>query len=733
MGSYPMSKVSECFRPLPPERFFLTRYCTETLPERIDAFQYRVMARRLAARDEASILARLALRLSRSNDGIPVVRLSGKTLVSLEALENLELDEKRFTIEPIDASPLAHRSTAGRRALIRLVRGYVKRAAARHGFIAGVSDFILSPRFRLTDSKGIMALQTGVVFELSLGPANALVLDCDMKSKILRQQSLKERLESGEISEPRGLMVSSLVDSETFEVEAVLDRTVSERDRKLGCSVLQYNQRLSRYPASLDPDPSSPVVACRVGERGRVYHYDSQLLHETLDLKSARRIDRDFAAELAEATRLDTSERERFCSYFVDKVKAPGPDWLRFVFEPAFVGRRNTYRAFDVALPADNIVFGQERHHSSIEKGLLEHGLFSSPGVVKLGVLLPSSREKGAATVLEKALDGLASVCPGVPDFQVVYEGHYQPKNPFRIKGAVDELVSSEAEMALVLLPGRGQGSPYHLLKGELARHRFPSQMLHLDTSLSRRELVNLLVGFTAKIGRSENWRIGKLLWPPDIFVGISSERIDEERMAAVATAFSSTGRALDVTVEVFANASPIIPESRLLHLLEGAFLAYRNKFGILPAAAVLHRDGPFQESSYGRVWKHFQELGVSLNLVAIDVGLPPRIGCLRGDAKESPPPGTLVVTGEDQGLLITSGAPIGGRGCPRPIGFERVMGRIDICALAGHIFWLSRAHVGSIRPPRLPVTIHFARKVVGLVREGLVPQGTMGSRMLFV
>ena len=202
--------------------------------------------------------------------------------------------------------------------------------------------------------------------------------------------------------------------------------------------------------------------------------------------------------------------------------------------------------------------------------------------------------------------------------------------------------------------------------------------------------------------------------------------------MAAVATAFDAAGHALDVTVEIFEQEGEAIGESRLLHLLEGALLAYRSVKGNLPGAVVVHRDGTFLEAGCQRVWKHFRDLGVTMTLVEVDVGLPPRIGKLRGDAREAPAPGTLVLTSEDEGYVITS-APGGGRGCPLPVGFRRVAGLVDLRALGSHVFWLTRAHVGSVMPPRLPVTVHFARRVLELAGEGLVPQGTMGSRMLFV
>jgi len=723
--------TEECLRSLPAEEFFLTRYRSAPLPERVDAFSYRVVARKLSSEREASVLATVAYRLGRRNDGMPVVRLSGRTLVAGEELGVLDVEDG-VTVEPLGPEPLAYHSAVGRRALLRLVRGYLKERAADHGFVVGFADFVLSPRFRLTDEAGRMGLQTGVVFTLELSTTNCLELDCDMKSKILRQQSIAARLAEEPSFDPRGATVSSLTVAETLVVHDVLTRRVGDVDAELGMSIVDYNRANGRYPADLVPDPDSPVVVCRAEPSGKLYHYDGQVLHETLDLRQARSLDKAFAARLADATRMDTSERERFCTYFVKQVsEGNGPPFIAFQPHADVVGRGNGYRAWNVALPRDNLVFGGERTAAGIERGVLEHGCFSLPDRVVLGVLHPASRGKGAETFVGTLLEGLTEVGRGCT-FDVVFSGGYEPRNPFKIQAAVAELAASKAELAIVLLPGRGEGSPYGMLKAELAKRRLPSQMLHLDTRLSRRELVNVLVGVTSKLGRSENWRLGRLLWPPDLFVGLGAGRVDDERVAAVATAFDGTGRALDVTVEVFGQADDGIGESRLLHLLEGALLAYRSVHGHLPTAVAVHRDGEFVEHRYRRVWSHFKDLGVAMTLVAVDVALPPRVGRFRRDRREPPDPGTLVLTDESSGLVITS-APHGSRGCPRPVAFRRVAGLVGARAIGGHLFWLSRAHTGSVEPPRLPVTVHFARKVVDMVREGLVHQGTMGARMLFV
>ena len=726
-------RTEECLSALPPESFFLTRYRSTPLPESVPCFHYRVIARRLAKEEEASTLAKLAYRLSKLNGGIPVVRLSGRTLVSFEELTLLDTGAKGKKIKFVEKAPLTYHTAAGKKALLRLVRGYIKTRAADKNFIVGVADFILSPRFRMTDNGGLMGLQTGVVFTVDLDPTNSLVLECDMRSKILRQTPLSQRLVEEEDFDPIGREVSSLKVAETLVVEKVLEQRVGEKDDRLGMSVLEYNKGNDRYDKDVDPDPNCPVIACRAVEGSKTYHYDSQLLFETLSLRAARKLDGQFASELADATRMDTAERERFCSYFVRQLAGEGElEWLTFNGHAEVVGRGNDYKAFNVALPRDNLVFHGKKKGSSIERGIIDYGLLGKLGKVKLGVLYPQTRAKGAETFTNNLVDGLTELCRGRGSFKTVFEGAYSPRNPFNIQAAVAELAASEADLALVLLPGRGSGSPYVLLKSELAKQRFPSQMIHLDTHLSRRELVNILVGVTSKLGRCENWQLGKLLWAPDLFIGVSSGRVDEERLAAVATAFDKNGTALDVTVEMFAQAGDKIGESRLLHLLEGALLAYRTVHGNLPTAVVVHRDGEFPERTYRRVWNHFRELGITMTLVALDIGLPPRVGRFSRDRREPPTPGTLILTGDESGMVITS-SPRGNRGCPRPVAFRRVAGLVDIRAVGGHIFWLSRAHMGSITPPRLPVTVHFARKVIRMARDGLVPHGTMGKRMLFV
>jgi hypothetical protein len=753
-------EFSECSRPAPAGTCFITRYRTPSLPPFLSLFLYGVTWDKILEDNESSEMGRLAMELSIANDNAPVVRYKGKTFVSISELSTVDTGRKNVTILPHGVVRMSTLGSDEKRAIIRLAVAAVKNSAAQAGFITGISNFVLSPRFRVEDENHIVGLQSGVVFSLVADSTNALILDCDMKSKIMMQESIASRMKRDREFNPKGLVVSSLSSVESMVVERVTGDLVSSKNSGLGTSIFSYNKKRGNYGGLGKVSRDSPVVTCSVGDAPRHYDYDSQLLYETLDFKGVKKLDIDFAAKVSDLTKMDMAERKSFCTFFVKKLKNDLlPDWLSFSTSPEVDGVENNYSVLDVALPSENLVFGKGKRHSSVEKGIISHGLFSLPPVIRLGILIPEddgldSKQSGYdyESFAGSLIDNMTTMAGASSElFQIAWKGTYHMNNPFKIRKAIDDYAKSSSDIALVFLPPRGDRTPYVMLKSELSRTRCASQMIHCGGNLSQSQVVNLLTGITAKVGNSENWQIDKLLWAPDLFVGLTASSATDNRQVVVATAFDSKGKALDVTVEIFDNMVPIgkhglpsrgqgaatrgqdsvISEARLLHLLEGALLGYRSKVGTLPKSVVIHRDGEFPECNYSRVWQHFDELGVKCTLVEVDTGLPPRIGMNTGDSTVSPSPGTLFLTSDSEGLLISTQP--WEKGSPLPVAFARIGGTTDIVAIGHQLFWLSRAHMGSVLPSRLPVTIHFARKVSAMALQGVIPQGTMGSRLLFI
>ena len=737
-----MAELSNCSRALAPGSCFITRYRAEQLPSFIPLYLYSVFSK-IPPDTESSTMGRVGGELTRINE-IPVVRFRGKTLVSPRELSFLEVSVQGIKVESSGTIRINTLGVDERKAILRLALLSIKSAAAESGFVTGISNLILSPRFRLEDEQKTAGLQSGVVFSVDLDESNVLVLDCDMKSRILSQQSVASRILADKNFNPVGLVVSSLQSVESMTIEKVTDRSVSKKVKALGQSIFAYNDERGNYDFLEKIHKHAPVVACSVGDAFKTYDYDSQLLFESLDFRAIRKVDPDFAATVSDYTKMDISERESFLSFFVRKLRSEKmPLWLTFAQEPEVAGDGNPYTAWNVALPQDNLIFGKNRkicgqngRSSSVEEGIKEFGLHSLPETIRIGLLYPEgSLDIDYSSYGRKLVQDLVEMSRAGQDvFSIHWEGTYNSLNPFRIKSAIEEYSQSGSDIALVLLPPRGGKSPYVTLKAELSKSRCASQMIHYDPHVSQRQIVNVLVGVTSKIGNSGNWCIDRLLWSPDLFVGLSAAAHSDGRQVVVATAFDSRGRALDVTVESFESGdSPgnVITRARLLHLIEGSLFGYRCQSGQMPRSVVVHRDGEFVESSYNSVWEHFEELGVQCTLVEVDRGLPPRIGTTSGGGKVSPPPGTLFRVSDTQGFLITTQTE--GRGAPKPVGFSRIGGTMDIVSIGHQIFWLSRAHMGSVMPSRLPVTIHFARKVSDMVVQGTVPQGTMGPRLLFV
>ncbi len=729
----------EGLRPLEVGTAVLTRFRGKPLPEAVPLYSYRTRANRLDAAAERRRLGRICHALSEANDSTPVVAgRDGRTLLAPAPLKTLACGDASVRIE--EEGKVSYKTFTGttRRLLEKIGTGLVKQQAARHGFVVGLENFVLSPKYRLEDRATKTALQTGVEFAIHIRADGGCHMDCDMRSRILLLVPLS-RLIRDQGVDPRGMEVTMRSSNFTMIVKEVVPAKASDPDERLGVSIMEYG--LARgYYEGLEPDPEAPLVKCAVGERGRIYTYDSALLYRVLDLEDLQALSPAVCSTFRDAARMTIEERLSFCRYFVSKVGVTSQPWLCFNPEPVTCGRGNDFTTVSCAVPRDNLIFHGGARAPDAREGMRTAGPLSPPPRITLRMLVPEGRKERAEATRRRLLEGLSSLPNVSTAWEVLDTREYPTANPFRLRELMEELSRlPEADILLVFLPPRHEETPvsYRILKAEAARTRLPSQMISIDAPLEEERILHIYLGITAKSGKGESWRIDRLLWHPELFVGISCE-MDEgsHSWTAAASAFDGQGRPLDVTIENYksADGARTIPESRLIHLLEGALLAYRHRYYDLPRTIVLHRDGPLYEANLRGAWKHFSSLGISINAVEIEPQSPPRMAIRTKDgALRDPEPGTAVLFSSEEAVLCTTSTERIGRGSPLPLLVRKQAGMMELEAILQQIFWLTRMHWGSLHPLRLPVTVHFARKAVAMALRGTIPTGTLGARMLMV
>ena len=90
-------------------------------------------------------------------------------------------------------------------------------------------------------------------------------------------------------------------------------------------------------------------------------------------------------------------------------------------------------------------------------------------------------------------------------------------------------------------------------------------------------------------------------------------------------------------------------------------------------------------------------------------------------------PKGTILKLSETEALLVSSEFPAGFRATPQPL---RVRSHppFPLKQALHSVLSLTLLHSGSIRLPRLPVTIHYADKICSMAAKGLKPYTRDGA-----
>ena len=109
-----------------------------------------------------------------------------------------------------------------------------------------------------------------------------------------------------------------------------------------------------------------------------------------------------------------------------------------------------------------------------------------------------------------------------------------------------------------------------------------------------------------------------------------------------------------------------------------------------------------------------------------IKSGCPRLYGTMEQKKVIKAPKGSIFKLSETEALLVSSEFPDSFKATPRPI---RVCTHSLPLKEALHsVLSLTLLHYGSVRPPRLPVTTHYANKISSMASKGLKPGDLDGT-----
>lgn len=475
--------------------------------------------------------------------------------------------------------------------------------------------------------------------------------------------------------------------------------------------------------------PQTPDTAWVVQLDHR-YDYPLDCLHPSLSMDAMAKFGLNLP-QVTAAFRLKPGLRRQIFQDLARAISPAEPDWVTSARYP------ESFISAAALPPPRQVRFGQNQRADHDPNQLMQHlknygvyqtaTVFREHPVLRIG-LIDARRDRRNPHFKPRLIDTLRAV-----GFRVEFTApeRVETVSQATLEAAVDRLEPRSPHIILGLLPQKrpGDESIYTRLKRLTVGRDLPSQMIYESTLRQKHAVNNVVMGILAKTGNTL-FTLAEPLEFADFVVGLDVARERKQHLSgsinttAIARVYTNGGQLLGYQLCDDTLAGETLPRQVLESLFPQQH--FTNK------RVIIHRDGPFR----GQEKLILQEIAASLNTtfhcVEIRKSGAPRLYRELADPVSGrsrihlPQKGDWLKLSETQALVISS-LPAHSIGTPQPLHIccEPELG---IARAIESVFALTLLHLGSVRQPRLPVSIHYSDKIGGMALKGIKPKSRDGT-----
>ncbi len=364
-------------------------------------------------------------------------------------------------------------------------------------------------------------------------------------------------------------------------------------------------------------------------------------------------------------------------------------------------------------------------------------------GEVRTVVLASGPFNKNLLSKMATGLQPFGIQLVSLDNFKLTY---FDEKNASQLEEILQRCISEKVDLILAFIqPKQNQGDLaeeenndadlflsedcYTHLKRLSIQNGIASQVINLASSHNQYILHNTLLGILAKLGHIP-YVLNQPLDFVDCIVGLDIGREEKIRTTGslstvVATRlFNNHGLFLDYTIENIAIEGETISESVLNQFFNIKF--FHNK------RVLIHRDGRFR----GNEKKHLNKIAMQLNaqfdfVEVVKANLTgmthPRLYEFNTAQQRysNPPRGTGFYLDKNRAILVTT-PPMNTHATARSLLIEKD-GSCSIEEAVRSVIMMTYLHYGSIRAPRLPVTLFASDKIAEMALKRMMPRTQQG------
>ncbi|MCU0499618.1 MAG: hypothetical protein MUF87_19890 [Anaerolineae bacterium] len=560
---------------------------------------------------------------------------------------------------------------------------------------------------------------------------NVPALSVSISSRLVLKEDLKSYATRVSQDQLIGLQVADHTSTFKGEITEIVGTLATERQRLLAITQREEMQKL------ISSSPDGDLVV-KVSNGRNSYDYAIGALRIILYMEYLKRfgINSSYALKalhLAPAIRADI-------------VK----DVSKVMKETQYVGQaynsRNNATLFQTLPHTTQVKFGNGRiapySEKTIMNDLRNHGLyrvldkFKNRKPIQVGILnaLENQSYTSFWENVEKSLRSLK--------FDVHKVGELAVKEASRaeLETAITQLQNDDPDIIVAFFPEDfvdedDDETAYHHLKSLTIGRGIPSQVIESTTLENEKSVqssvANIVLGILGKIGNIP-YILAKPLEFADVIVGIDIARDKKKRLSgsinatAIARIYLSDGDFLQYVIHDAPLEGETIPSSVLQALFPKSEFADKR--------VVIQRDGYFRGDEKKALIEWATKIGATFHLVEVIKSGSPRIYAnekqIVNDREESiitqAQKGSAFIINSNEALIISTLPPFK-NATPQPLHL-RSDGLFPIEHAIESVLVMTNLHYGSVRPPRLPVTIHYSDKIAYLALRGIKPKNLEGN-----
>lgn len=296
------------------------------------------------------------------------------------------------------------------------------------------------------------------------------------------------------------------------------------------------------------------------------------------------------------------------------------------------------------------------------------------------------------------------------------------------LEKATDNLQKENPHILLAFFPDEynrddKKWGAYHHLKSLTVGREIPSQVVQKSTLTNQYAMANIVLGVLSKTGNIP-FILKEPLEYAELVVGIDIARERKKHLAgsinaiAIARIYFNNGKFLRYVIHDAPIEGEIVPANVLQSLFP--IREFEGK------RVLIHRDGPFrgEEKQILKDWA--QKIGATFHFVEIIKAKVPRLYAMQKGKIKQPPKGSVFKLSEKEAFLVSS-LPAYKDCTPNPLRI-RTEPPLTIEQAIHSVLSLTLLHHGSLRPPKLPITIHYSDGISRLTLKGIKPKNLEGN-----